>query len=72
MVDLMTSNKYKDACRYRMRETLENLLKTWDRDQDEEIATIDNINEAIDILNNTISELKYFKEKIITTDEIKY
>ncbi|AZO93986.1 hypothetical protein GM661_02445 [Iocasia frigidifontis] len=72
MVDLMTSNKYKDACRYRMRETLENLLKIWDRDQDEEVATIDNINEAIDILNNTINELKYFKEKIITTDEIKY
>ncbi len=71
MVDLMTRNKYQDACRYRMRETLENLLKTWDPDQDEDVATITNIEEAIDILQNTIDELKYFKEKIITTGEIK-
>jgi oligoribonuclease (3'-5' exoribonuclease) len=71
MADLMTRNKYKDACRYRMRETLENLLKIWDPDQDEDVATINNIDEAIDILQNTIDELKYFKEKIITTEETK-
>ncbi|MDI3547030.1 MAG: hypothetical protein PWR10_682 [Halanaerobiales bacterium] len=72
MADLMIRNKYRDACRYRMRETLENLLEIWDPDTDEEVATIENINEAIDILGNTIDELKYFREKIKTTEEIKY
>lgn len=72
MADLMTRNKYRDACRYRMRETLENLLEIWDPVTDEEVATMDNINEAIDILENTVDELKYFREKIITTDKIKY
>lgn len=72
MADLMIRNKYRDACRYRMRETLENLLEIWNPDTDEEVVTIENINEAIDILGNTIDELKYFREKIKTTEEIKY
>lgn len=69
MVDLMSRNKYKDACRYRMRESFENLLELWDPFYDEEIVTINNIEETLDILQNTIDELKYFKEKILTTDK---
>ncbi|MFP4015573.1 MAG: hypothetical protein ACLFUI_00950 [Halanaerobiales bacterium] len=68
MADLMTREKYKDACRYRMRESLENLMEIWDPFYDEELTTINNINESLDILQNTIDELKYFKEKILTTD----
>lgn len=64
----MTREKYKDACRYRMRESLENLMEIWDPFYDEELTTINNINESLDILQNTIDELKYFKEKILTTD----
>ncbi|MEJ6950154.1 hypothetical protein [Natronospora cellulosivora (SeqCode)] len=69
MPDLMTRNKYKDACRYRMRESLENLLDMWDPLHDEEIATLNNINESLDILKNMLDELKYFREKILTTDK---
>ena len=69
MSDLMTRNKYKDACRYRMRESLENLMDLWDPFYDEEIVTLNNIEESLDILQNTIDELKYFKEKILTTDK---
>lgn len=68
MTDLMTRNKYKDACRYRMRETLENMMDIWEPGYDEEVVTIDNINESLDILENTIDELQYFKEKIMTTE----
>ncbi len=71
MADLMTRNKYKDACRYRMRETLENLLDMWDPVTDEEVATLENINESIDILGNTVDELRYFRQKIRTTDKVK-
>lgn len=68
LADLMTRKKYKDACRYRMRESFENLTEIWDSFYDEEIVTINNINETLDILQNTVDELKYFKEKILTTD----
>jgi len=69
MVDLMTKDKYKDACRYRMRESLENLTDIWDPFHDEELVSINNINESIDILQNAIDELEYFKEKMLTTDQ---
>ncbi|MFP4662718.1 MAG: hypothetical protein ACLFPF_11035 [Halanaerobiales bacterium] len=68
MTDLMTREKYKDACRYRMRESLENLMEIWDPFYDEEVTTLNNINESLDILHNTIDELKYFREKLLTTD----
>lgn len=67
MVNLMSRNKYEDACRYRMRETLENLMDIWDTREDENIATVNNIKETLDILENTVDELKYFKEKITST-----
>ncbi|MFW6306502.1 MAG: hypothetical protein ACOC1N_03890 [Bacillota bacterium] len=66
MIDLMTKEKYMDACRYRMRETLENMTDLWDPFYDEELVTLKNIDESIEILENTIDELKYFKEKILT------
>ncbi|MFW5981122.1 MAG: hypothetical protein ACOCRU_00940 [bacterium] len=69
MVDLMTAAKYKDACRYRMRESLENLMDIWEPYYDEVIATINNINQSLNILENVVDELKYFKEKILTTDD---
>lgn len=65
----MTRSKYKDACRYRMRESLENLMDIWDPFYDEELITINTINHSLDILQNTIDELNYFKEKIMTTDQ---
>lgn len=68
MPDLMTRGKYRDACRYRMRESLENLMDLWDPFYDENVVTVYNIEESLDILQNTIDELKYFKEKILTTD----
>lgn len=71
MADLMTREKYMDACRYRMRETFENLLEIWDPFFDEEIVTLHNIEKTLDILENTIDELKYFKEKILTTGREK-
>ncbi|HHU93068.1 MAG TPA: hypothetical protein GXZ20_08060 [Halanaerobiaceae bacterium] len=71
MADLMTREKYKDACRYRMRETFENLLEIWDPFYDEELITLNNIEETLDILQNTIDELEYFKEKISTTAKEK-
>lgn len=67
VVNLMSRNKYEDACRYRMRETLENLMDIWDTRGDENIATVNNIKETLDILENTVDELKYFKEKITST-----
>lgn len=67
VVNLMSRNKYEDACRYRMRETLENLMDIWDTREDENIATVNNIKETLDILENTVDELKYFKEKITST-----
>jgi hypothetical protein len=67
----MTREKYKDACRYRMRETFENLLEIWDPFYDEELITLNNIEETLDILQNTIDELEYFKEKISTTAKEK-
>jgi hypothetical protein len=71
LADLMTREKYKDACRYRMRETFENLLEIWDPFYDEELITLNNIEETLDILQNTIDELEYFKEKISTTAKEK-
>lgn len=71
MADLMTREKYKDACRYRMRETFENLLEIWVPFYDEELITLNNIEETLDILQNTIDELEYFKEKISTTAKEK-
>lgn len=71
MADLMTREKYKDACRYRMRETFENLLEIWDPFYDEELITLNDIEETLDILQNTIDELEYFKEKISTTAKEK-
>lgn len=68
MVDLMNRNEYRDACRYRVRETLEILTKIWDKDIDEEVATIDNLEKTETILAHTVDELKYFKEKILTTE----
>jgi len=67
----MTREKYKDACRYRMRETFENLLEIWVPFYDEELITLNNIEETLDILQNTIDELEYFKEKISTTAKEK-
>lgn len=69
LADLMSREKYKDACRYRMRESFENLTEMWDPFYDEEIVTIKNIDESLDILQNTIDELKYFKEKILRTEQ---
>jgi oligoribonuclease (3'-5' exoribonuclease) len=69
MTDYMTREEYKDACRYRVRETLENLLKKWDPKKDEEIVNTKLITETLAMLDNTVDELKYFREKLETTDE---
>lgn len=71
MADLMTREKYMDACRYRMRETFENLLEIWDPCYDEKLITLHNIEKTLDILENTIDELHYFKEKIFTRETEK-
>lgn len=69
MTDYMTREEYKDACRYRMRETLENLLDKWEPKQDEEIVESELITETLSILENTVDEMKYFREKLETTDK---
>ncbi|NLM96578.1 MAG: hypothetical protein GX175_03010 [Halanaerobiaceae bacterium] len=64
----MSREKYQDACRYRMRESLERLIEMWDPFYDEEIVTVKNIDESLEILENMIEELKYFREKILKAD----
>jgi|LSQX01.2.fsa_nt_gb oligoribonuclease (3'-5' exoribonuclease) len=51
-----------------MRESLERLIEMWDPFYDEEIVTVKNIDESLEILENMIEELKYFREKILKAD----
>lgn len=67
MTDLMTEEQYKKACRYRMRETLENLSKLWETS--EELVDQDMINKSLDMLYNSLDELQYFKEKIFSNNK---
>lgn len=67
MTDLMTEKQYKKACRYRMRETLENLANLWETS--EELVDQDMINKSLDMLYNSVDELKYFREKIVKADK---
>lgn len=67
MSHLMNHTQYKKACRYRMRETLENLESLWNNPE----ALLDNdmIDKSLDMLNNALDELKYFREKLDTTED---
>lgn len=67
MTDHMNNEQYRKACRYRMQETLENLAGIW-HIPDEEIST-DLLSESLDWLERTVNELKYFREKIETTED---
>lgn len=67
MADHMNKEQYRKACRYRMQETVEGLAGVWkvdDEEVDEEM-----IGESLDWLERTVEELKYFREKITTTED---
>ncbi len=67
MTDHMNNEQYRKACRYRVQETLENLAGIW-HVTDEQI-TPELLSESLDWLERTVDELKYFREKIATTED---
>ncbi|MGE5654831.1 MAG: hypothetical protein ACM3ZQ_11340 [Bacillota bacterium] len=67
MTDHMNNEQYRKACRYRVQETLENLAGIW-HVPDERI-TPELLSESLDWLQRTVDELKYFREKIETTED---
>lgn len=67
MTDPMNNEQYRKACRYRVQETLENLAGLW-HVPDERI-TPELLAESLDRLERTVDELRYFREKIETTED---
>ncbi len=62
MIDYMNQEQYRKACRYRMQETLENLMGAWqvpDEKVDGELITT-----SLQWLERMVGELHYFNEKI--------
>ncbi|NLW16318.1 MAG: hypothetical protein GX033_01445 [Firmicutes bacterium] len=62
MTDYMNQEQYRKACRYRMQETLENLMGAWqvpDEKVDGELITT-----SLQWLERMVGELHYFNEKI--------
>lgn len=66
MTDYMNDEQYRKACRYRMQETLENLAEVW-QVPDAEISG-ELIATSLNWLETMAGELRYFDEKIATTN----
>ncbi len=67
MSDLMNRSQYKKACRYRMREAIENLDHLWQTE--ENMPDHDMIDKSLDMLSNALDELHYFRQKLSTTED---
>ena len=67
MTDYMNEEKYSKACRYRMQETIENLMAAW-QVADEEI-TPDLLATSEHWLERMVEELRYFRQKLETASD---
>ncbi len=62
MTDYMNLEQYRKACRYRVQETLENLMGAWQVPDEEIDGQL--IATSVEWLERTLEELHYFAEKI--------
>lgn len=62
MTDYMNDEQYRKACRYRMQETLENLVGVWQIPDEQVDSQL--IATSLEWLERMVGELRYFEEKI--------
>ncbi len=62
VTDYMNDEQYRKACRYRVQETLENLIGAW-QVPDEQVSR-ELIATSLDWLDRMVEELRYFEDKI--------
>ena len=62
MTDYMNDEQYRKACRYRMQETLENLMGAWQISEEQIDSQL--ISTSLEWLERMVGELRYFDDKI--------